>query len=332
MSTKIAINGFGRIGRLVTRILLTKHPDVELVAINDLTPNETMTHLFKYDSVFGKFEKEVNFSEDSMLIGGKKIKLLSEKDPKSLPWKDMEVDVVLECTGVFRDYDGAHQHIEAGAKKVVLSAPGKGEREIPLFVPGVNDDKLTDNMEIVSMASCTTNCLAPILKVLEEKFGVENSFITTIHSYTSSQNIVDSFHKDLRRARAAGVSIIPTTTGAATAAAKTVESMKGKIDGMAVRVPTPTVSLVDLVAVLSKEVSKDDLHQAFKDAEAGELKDILGTSDEPLVSVDYRGESRSSVVDLGSTMVNKNLIKIIAWYDNEWGYSSRLAEFAKKVA
>ena len=333
MSTKIAINGFGRIGRLVTQIILKNHSQsLELVAINDLTPIKTMAHLFKYDSVYGKYDEAIKVNADSIVVGDKEIKILQERDPKNLPWKELGVDIVIESTGIFRTYEKAHMHIEAGAKKVVLSAPGKGDREIPIFVPGVNGDGLTADMEIVSMASCTTNCLAPILKILNENFGVENSLLTTIHSYTNGQALVDSANGDLRRARAAGLSIIPTTTGAATAAGKTVEGMAGKIDGTAIRVPTPTVSLVDLTAVLSKEVSREDINNAFKSAESGELAGILGTSDEPLVSMDYKQDSRSSIVDLPLTQVNKNLVKIFSWYDNEWGYSSRLAEFTEEVA
>ena len=333
MSTKIAINGFGRIGRLVSQIIIKNHSeDLELVAINDLTPTDTMAHLFKYDSVYGKYDGNIEVEADEIVVDGKRIKILHERSPENLPWKDLGVDIVIESTGIFRTYEQAHGHIEAGAKKVVLSAPGKGDKEIPLFVPGVNDDKLMAEMDIVSMASCTTNCLAPILKILNEKYGIENSLLTTIHSYTNGQALVDSANKDLRRARAAGLSMIPTTTGAAIAAAKTVDGMEGKIDGIAVRVPTPTVSLVDLTAVLEKEVSKEELNKAFEDAETGELAGILGTAKEPLVSMDYKRDSRSSIVDLALTQTNKNLVKIFSWYDNEWGYSSRLAEFTAKVA
>ncbi|MFA7662605.1 MAG: type I glyceraldehyde-3-phosphate dehydrogenase [Patescibacteria group bacterium] len=334
MSTKVAVNGFGRIGRLVSQIILKSHSqDLELVAVNDLAPTKTMAHLFEYDSVYGKYTGQVKAEENAIIVDGQEIKVFHEKDPKALPWKDLGVEVVIESTGVFRTYEQAHWHIEAGAKKVILSAPGKEDgREIPIFVPGVNLNKLTAEMDVVSMASCTTNCLAPILKILNEKIGIENSLMTTVHSYTNDQSLVDSENKDLRRARAAALSMIPTTTGAATSAAKTVEGMEGKIDGMAIRVPTPTVSIVDLTAILSREVSVEEINQLFKAAEKGELAGILGTCDEPLVSIDYRQDPRSSIVDLPLTQVSKNLVKVFSWYDNEWGYSSRLAEFTVIVA
>lgn len=333
MSIKIAINGFGRIGRQTANIILNNHPKLELVAVNDLTDNKTLAHLFKYDSVYGTYPGEVSATDEYLNIDGKKIRALAEKDPANLPWKKLGIDLVVESTGIFTTYDLAHKHIEAGAKKVILSAPGKGEKEIPVFVPGVNDnDYDSQKMDIVSMASCTTNCLAPLLKVLIEKFGIEKAFMTTVHSYTNDQQLLDLPHKDLRRTRAAALSIIPTTTGAATAAAKTVPELLGNIDGISLRVPTPVVSIVDLIAVLKRETTKEEINDCFKEAEKGELKGILGTSDIPLVSVDYKKDTRSSIVDLPLTMANGNLIKVCSWYDNEWGYSCRLAEFVEYVS
>lgn len=333
MSIKIAINGFGRIGRQTANIILNNHPDLELVAVNDLTDNETLAHLFKYDSVYGTYPGEVKVDKDCIVIDGKKIKVLAEKEPINLPWKKMGVEVIVESTGVFTTYDLAHKHIEAGAKKVILSAPGKGEKEIPVFVLGVNENIYEpEKMDIVSMASCTTNCLAPILKILEEKFEIEKAFMTTVHSYTNDQKLLDLPHKDLRRTRAAGLSIIPTTTGAATAAAKTIPKLIGKIEAISLRVPTPVVSIIDLIAVLKKETNKEELNNYFKKAEKGELKGILGTSETPLVSADYKKDPRSSIVDLALTMVQGNLVKICSWYDNEWGYSCRLAEFTEYIA
>jgi len=332
MLTKIAINGFGRIGRQSANIILNQHPELELVAINDLSDNKTLAHLFKYDSVYGTYPGEVSADEQFLTIDGHKIHCLTEKDPTKLPWKDLGVEIVIESTGAFTKYEAASQHITAGAKKVILSAPGKGETEIPLFVLGVNEgDYDSAKMSVVSMASCTTNCLAPILKVLQEKIGIEKSLMSTIHSYTNDQQLLDLPHKDLRRARAAGLSIIPTTTGAAVSAAKTVPNMAGKIDGLSFRVPTPVVSLVDLVAVVSRETTKEEINGWLKEAEQGALKGILGTTDQPLVSRDFQKDIRSSIVDLPLTMAIGNLIKICSWYDNEWGYATRLVEFTALV-
>jgi len=332
MAIRIAVNGFGRIGRQTVNIIFNKHPELELVAINDLTDNQTLAHLFKYDSLYGRYPGEVRAEKDYLIIDGKKIFALSEREPSKLPWKKLGVEIVIESTGVFRTYELAHQHIEAGAKKVIISAPGKGKREIPVFVLGVNEDKYhPEDMDVICMASCTTNCLAPILKVLMEEFGIERAFMSTVHSYTNDQKLLDLPHHDLRRARAAALSIIPTTTGAATAAAKTLPELLGKIDGISLRVPTPVVSIVDLTVLLKRETTKEEVNDCFKRAEKGKLKGILGTSEVPLVSVDYRKDPRSSIVDLSLTMVNKNLVKICSWYDNEWGYSNRLAEFTSFV-
>lgn len=329
--TKIAINGFGRIGRPTLRRILENHPDLEVVAINDLTDNRTLAHLLKYDSVYGVYPGKVEGNDESLVIGGKEIKCLAEKDPANLPWKEMKVDVVLECTGLFTDFEGAKKHLQAGAKKVIISAPSKSE-EVPHFVLGVNEEKYQPEKDnVVSMASCTTNCLAPVAKVIHDNFEIENGLMTTIHSYTNDQRLLDLPHKDLRRARAAGVSMIPTTTGAAIAVTKTIPELKGKLDGIAIRVPTPVVSVVDLVAKVKKETTAEQVNDILKKA-AKKMKGILAVEDQPLVSIDFRGNSFSSIVDAPSTMViGGNLVKVIAWYDNEWGYACRLAEFAEYI-
>jgi len=322
MAIKIAINGFGRIGRPTFRRILEKHPDLEVVAINDLADAKTLAHLLKYDSVYGKYEKDLATD-----------KFLAEKDPAKLPWKEMDVDVVLECTGLFTKLEGAQKHLAAGAKKVVISAPSKSEG-IPHFVLGVNQAEYNPEKDnIVSMGSCTTNCLAPVAKVLNDNFEIESGLMTTIHSYTNDQRLLDLPHHDLRRARAAALSMVPTTTGAAIAVTKTIPVLKGKIHGLAIRVPTPVVSLVDFVAKVKKETSAEEVNQVFKKAAAQEeLKGILTVEETPLVSVDYRQNPFSAIVDLPSTMVQaKNLIKVLAWYDNEWGYACRLAEFAEFI-
>jgi len=315
--TKIAINGFGRIGRLTLRHILDNHPNIEVVAINDLANRETLLHLFKYDSSYGIYEKET------------KAKFLSEKNPEKLPWKDLGVDVVLECTGAFRDRQGAEKHLKAGAKKVILSAPAKSD-DIKGYIIGVNEDTLKDD-NIVDMGSCTTNCLAPIVKVLDDNFDIQKGYMTTVHSYTNDQKILDLVHNDLRRARTAGMNMIPTTTGATKAICKIMPKMKGKLDGMAIRVPTATVSLIDLVCLVNEETTQAKVNSAFKTASQKELKNILAIEDEPLVSMDFKGNTHSAVVDSLSTKVNDNLIKVIAWYDNEYAYASRLAEFAEIV-
>jgi glyceraldehyde 3-phosphate dehydrogenase len=320
---KIAINGFGRIGRATAKIILDHHPELDLVAINDLEDPKTLAHLMKYDSLYGKYNVEVD--GDNLLIGDKKIKTFSEKNPADIGWGD--IDIVLECTGFFRDYDGAMGHIKSGAKKVIISAPSKDSDKIPSYILGVNEKDISSEDIIMDMGSCTTNCLAPILSVLDEDFGVENGFMTTIHSYTNDQNILDVGHKDLRRARAAAINIIPTTTGAAKAVGKVIPSLKGKIDGFALRVPTPTVSVVDLTCNLKRETTKEELNQIFK-SRAGK---IIHVEDSSLVSSDYIGSNFSAIIDSQLTMANGKVVKIVAWYDNEWGYSCRLADFAEYV-
>ncbi|MBQ7502687.1 type I glyceraldehyde-3-phosphate dehydrogenase [bacterium] len=333
MSVRVAINGFGRIGRQVAKAMIEKYADVmEIVAVNDLTDTPTLAHLFKYDSNYGRFEGTVEAKEGALVIDGHEIKVLAERDPKNLPWKEMGVEVVVESTGLFRDREKASWHLEAGAKKVIISAPAKGEDLT--IVMGVNHDKYeADKHNISSNASCTPNCLAPFAKVLNDKFGIKRALMTTVHSYTNDQKILDLPHKDLRRARAAALSMIPTTTGAAKAVALVIPELKGKFDGFAMRVPTPTVSVVDLVAEIEKEgVTKEEINQAFREAAAGEMKGVLGASDEPLVSIDYKGDYRSSIVDLDLTMVQGNMIKVVAWYDNEWAYSNRVADLVNYMA
>ncbi len=334
MAKKVVINGFGRIGRLVLRNILERHPDeLEVVAINDLFDTKTNAHLFTYDSTFGKFPGEVSYTDDSIIVNGKEIKAFAERDPAQLPWKELGVDIVIESTGVFRDRAGASKHLEAGAQKVIISAPAKGE-DITVVL-GVNgDDYDPDKHHIISNASCTTNCLAPVAKVLHEKFGIEKGLMTTIHAYTNDQNILDQGHKkDLRRARAAGVNIIPTTTGAAKAVALVLPELKGIIDGFALRVPTITSSVVDLTVTLKKDVTEAEVNAALKEAAEGELQGILGYSEIPLVSMDYKGDPRSSIVDAELTkVIEDRLVKVVAWYDNEWGYSARTADLAGIVA
>jgi glyceraldehyde 3-phosphate dehydrogenase len=330
MPIKIAINGFGRIGRPTFRRIIDNHPNLEVVAINDLTEPKTLAHLLKYDSVYGKYGKEVNFAEDSLIIEGRKVKIFAKTDPAQLPWKELGVDIVLECTGAFTKLEGAKKHILAGAKKVIISAPGEGT---PSFVLGVNEGKYEPKKDdVIDMGSCTTNCLAPVAKVLNDNFGIVKGFMSTIHSYTNDQRILDLPHKDLRRARAAALNIIPTTTGAAKAIGKVIPELEGKLDGIAFRVPTPTVSVLDLICLLEKKVSAEEVNSAFKKAsEKKELKGILRIEEAPLVSSDYVGASFSAIVDASLTMAKDNLVKVVAWYDNEWAYACRLAEFAEYV-
>ena len=322
MAIKIAINGFGRIGRPVFRTIIDSHPELEVVAINDLTDKATLKHLLKYDSVYGIFGKSID----------SEIQFLAEKDPENLPWKKLGVDVVLECTGLFTEFEGAKKHLEAGGKKVIISAPSKSG-EIKTFVLGVNEEKYNPQSDnVVSMASCTTNCLAPVAKVLNDSFKIVRGFMTTSHSYTNDQRILDLPHKDLRRARAAALNIIPTSTGAALAIGKVIPELEGKLDGIALRVPTPTVSILDLVCLVEKETTSQEVNYAMKKASQNkELKGILGVEDAPLVSSDYKGNSFSAVVDAGLTMAQDNLVKVVAWYDNEWAYACRLAEFAEYI-
>jgi glyceraldehyde 3-phosphate dehydrogenase len=332
MGVKIGINGFGRIGRVVVRAAQRMGADLDFVAVNDLTDAPTLAHLLKYDSVHGIFPGEVQAKGDLILVDGKEIKVMAIKDPAQLPWKDLGVEVVMECTGLFRDKDKAAKHLEAGAKKVIISAPAKGP-DITL-VMGVNHQAYDPKKHhIISNASCTTNCLAPVAKVILESFGIKRGLMTTIHAYTNDQMILDLPHKDLRRARAAALSMIPTTTGAATAVALVLPQLKGKLDGMAIRVPTPNVSLVDLVAEVEKETSVEAVNAALKKASDGELKGILGYSEKPLVSVDYNGTVASSTVDaLSTTVVEGRMVKVLSWYDNEMGYSARMVDVARFIS
>jgi glyceraldehyde 3-phosphate dehydrogenase len=328
---KIAINGFGRIGRMVFRKAILDD-SIEVVAVNASYPSETLAHLLKYDTVHGKFSGTVETEEKALIVNGKRVQLLSSRDPLELPWGELGVDIVVEATGKFNSKDRAMLHIEAGAKKVVLTAPGKNEDVT--IVMGVNEEKYDANLhQIISNASCTTNCLAPVVKVLDEKFGIENGLMTTVHAYTNDQKNLDNPHKDLRRARACAQSIIPTTTGAAKALSLVLPQMAGKIHGLALRVPTPNVSLVDLVVDVKKDVTVEEVNQAFKDASQGSLNGILGFTTEPLVSVDFYTNENSSVIDGLTTMVMGNRkVKVIAWYDNEWGYSCRVVDLVKMVS
>jgi glyceraldehyde 3-phosphate dehydrogenase len=333
MAIRVGINGFGRIGRQVTRVILEKYKgQIDLVAFNDLGDLKTMAHLFKYDSTYGKFPGKVEVGSSSLIIDGDELRVLSEKDPAKLPWGDLGCDIVIESTGRFTDRESAAKHLDGGAKKVIISAPAKGE-DITIVL-GVNEDKYDPaKHHVVSNASCTTNCLAPAAKVVHERFGIVNALMTTIHSYTNDQQLLDLPHKDLRRARAAALSMIPTTTGAAKAVSLVIPELKGKFDGFAVRVPTPTVSLTDFVATLERPTTSEELRAAFIEAsQSARMNGILGVSDEPLVSVDFKGDSRSSIIDLESTMViGGTLAKVVTWYDNEWGYSCRTADLAKMM-
>lgn len=323
---KLAINGFGRIGRNAFKIAFERR-DVEIVAVNDLTDTKTLAHLLKYDSSYGTYDRDVNFDDENIIVDGTKIRVLSEKDPAALPWGDMGVDVVIESTGLFTDPEKARAHIEAGAKRVVISAPAKGEGA-KTVVLGVNEEVVEDSDEILSNASCTTNCIAPVMRVLEDNFGIEKAMMTTVHSYTASQRLQDAPAKDLREARAAAENIVPTTTGASKAAALAIPSLKGKFNGLSVRVPTPVVSLSDITAVLKKDVTIEEINEVFeKAASEPYYEGILGITHEELVSCDFRGNSHSCIVDLPLTdVVGGNLVKVVAWYDNEWGYSNRLVE------
>ena len=336
MSVKVGINGFGRIGRQVLKAMKEKYADeFDVVAVNDLFAPETNAHLFKYDSNFGRYAGSVEVVEGDIIVDGDRIKVFAERDPAKLPWGELGVEVVIEATGVFRDGKKAAAHISAGAKKVIMSAPAKPADSVDLtIVLGVNDELYDPaNHHVVSNASCTTNCLAPPTKVVFDNFGITKGLMTTIHSYTNDQRILDLAHKDLRRARAAALNVIPTTTGAAKALALIIPELKGKFDGFALRVPTPTVSLVDFVAVTEKETTAEEVNAAFKAAAEGPMKGFLGYSEEPLVSMDYKADPRSSIVDGLSTMVMEgNLVKVIAWYDNEWAYSVRCCDLAKLMA
>jgi len=322
----IAINGFGRIGRAVFKIALEKK-GVNIVAINDLTDTKTLAHLLKYDSCYGVYDKKISATADSIVVDGQKFKVLAEKDPSKLPWQALKVDVVIECTGRFTDKESAGLHIQAGAKKVVISAPAKSA-DVPTYVLGVNEAKIKKSDKVISMASCTTNCLAPTTKVLREAFGIKKALMTTIHAYTADQNLVDGPHKDLRRARAAALSMVPTTTGAAIAVTETIPELMGKFDGMAVRVPTPVVSLCDVVYLFEKKTTAEEINAVLtKASKSAGLKGILGVTNEPIVSIDLVGAPVSTTVDLALTkVVDGDLVKITSWYDNEWGYSNRLVD------
>ena len=332
MSKKIAINGFGRIGRNAFKLAFERD-DIEVVAINDLTDTKTLAHLLKHDSTYGTYHYDVSYDENSIFVAGKQIRVLAERDPVLLPWGEFGIDVVIEATGLFVQPEKARAHINAGAKKVVVSAPAKGEG-VKFIVLGVNEHELTREDDIISNASCTTNCIAPVMAVLEREFGIEKSLMTTVHSYTASQRILDAPAKDLREARSAAENIVPTTTGAAIATAKVIPSLEGKFDGLSVRVPTPVVSLSDITAVLKRNTTKEEINEVFKRAAADPFyQGILAVTDEPLVSMDFKGNSHSSIVDLSLTnVVDGNLIKVVAWYDNEWGYSNRLVEIVADVA
>jgi glyceraldehyde 3-phosphate dehydrogenase len=331
MKTKVGINGFGRIGRNAFKAAFEKNADFEIVAINDITSPATLAHLLKYDSIFGKFPGEVSSTENSIIVNGKEIKILAVRNPADLPWGELGVELVLESTGLFTNKADAAKHITAGAKKVVISAPASDE-DITI-VMGVNEDKYDKNIHnVISNASCTTNCIAPVAKIIDREFGIVKGLMTTIHSYTNDQKILDLPHTDLRRARAACLSMIPTTTGAAKAVALVLPELKGKLNGMAIRIPTPAVSVVDLVCELKKSATAQEINDALIKAAKGELKGILDVTDEPLVSVDFKGNEKSSIVDLLSTMVIEgNMIKIISWYDNEWGYSNRVIDLMEYI-
>jgi glyceraldehyde 3-phosphate dehydrogenase len=329
MSTKIAINGFGRIGRLTFRNLI-ESDKVEVVAINDLTAVDMLAHLLKYDSAHGRFNGTVAHTENSLIVKCKEITVYAQRDPEMLPWGEIGVDLVVESTGFFRDAEGMGKHIKAGAKKVALSAPASGD--IKTIVLGVNDDQLTDSDTMVSNASCTTNCLSPMAKVLDEKFGIESGFMCTIHAYTSDQRIQDAPHSDKRRARAAAVNMIPTSTGAAKAVALVLPQLKGKLDGYAMRVPTITGSATDLTVQLSREVTAEEINAAMKEAAEGPLKGILMYTEDPIVSSDIVGDKHSCIFDAGVTSAKGNLVKVLGWYDNEAGYSARLANLVERLA
>ncbi|MBU0625681.1 type I glyceraldehyde-3-phosphate dehydrogenase [Patescibacteria group bacterium] len=331
MPIRVAINGFGRIGRSTFKAAFGRLKNLQFVAINDLTDTSTLAHLLRYDTAYGKYDHEVDCDPTHLIVDGKKIRVYQERDPAKLPWKDEEIDVVLECTGVFRTEELAGLHITAGAKHVIISAPAKGG-DVPTHVMGVNDgDEL--RTKITNNASCTTNCIAPVAQIISDSFGVERAIMTTIHGYTAEQNLQDGPHKDLRRARAAAANIIPTTTGAAKATAEVIPGFKGIFDGLAIRVPVPVVSLADLTFLLKKKVTVEEVNEVFRQAaESVRYKDILAVTDEPLVSSDFIGSEFSSIVDLGLTrVIEGDFLKVVAWYDNEWGYSMRLAEMAERI-
>jgi glyceraldehyde 3-phosphate dehydrogenase len=328
MAIKIAINGFGRIGRCVARIALAD-PEVDLVAINDLTSPDQLAYLFKYDSTHGRFRGNVELSEDTMTVEGDSFRVFAEPDPAKLPWDELGVDYVLECTGFFRKRDDAAKHLEAGASFVLISAPGKGVDMT--FVMGVNHEEFNADMQIIDVASCTTNCLAPVAKVLNDAFGIERGLMTTVHAYTNNQNLLDSPHKkDFRRARAAAINMVPTTTGAAIAVTRALPELEGKLDGMAVRVPTPNVSMIDLVCTFENDITTESINDAMREAAAGPLKGVLGIAEDPVVSSDLVDDPHSSIFDTGATKtLGDRMAKVLSWYDNEWGYSNRMIDALK---
>jgi glyceraldehyde 3-phosphate dehydrogenase len=331
MKARVAINGFGRIGRQFLKALLERHPDVEVVAVNDLFDTKTNAFLFKHDTNYGTYKGEVAATEDAIIVDGRRIKVLAERDPAKLPWKDLGIDIVIESTGLFTDAIKARAHLDAGAKYVIISAPAKNEDKT--IVLGVNEDEFDpEKHHIISNASCTTNGLAPVAKILNDQFGIEKGFLTTIHSYTNSQKTLDLAANDLRDARAAAENIVPAETGAARAVALVIPELKGRFTGMAFRVPTPTVSVVDFTATLKREVTKDEVNAAFKRASEGSLKGIMDYTEEPLVSSDLKGDAHSTIVSGIDTIVLGNMVKIISWYDNEWGYACRLADITEFVA
>jgi len=331
MAIKLGINGFGRIGRLVFRAILERgSKDFDIVAVNDITDARTLAHLFKYDSVHGIYPGEVSIEGDELVVDGDRFRVLSERDPKNLPWGELGVDVVIESTGFFRTREAAAQHLAGGAKKVVISAPARGEVDATVVL-GVNDHILTGSEEVISNASCTTNCLAPMVKVLDDAFGLERGFMTTVHAYTSDQRLQDAPHKDLRRARAAAVSIIPTTTGAAIAVGKVLPHLNGKLDGFALRVPVPDGSITDLTAVLTREVTAEEVNAAFRAASGEGLRGILQYTEDPIVSTDIVHNPHSCIFDALSTMAAGTMVKVVGWYDNEWGYSNRTVDVVEKL-
>lgn len=328
----IAINGFGRIGRQAFKVALL-HPDLTVVAINDLTDTRTLAHLLRYDTSYGVYDKDVSYDEEHLIVAGKKFRVFAEKDPSKLPWKDLGIHVVLECTGRFTSEESARAHLTAGAQKVIISAPAKGGN-VPTYVIGVNTQNIAANcVPIINNASCTTNCISPVMSVLEKNFGIEKAMMTTVHGYTADQNLQDGPHKDLRRARAAAENIVPTTTGAALATTEAIPSLKNKFDGLSIRVPVPTVSVADITAVLKRNVTTDDINKAFiTAAESDELRNILAVTFEELVSSDFKGDTHSAIIDITLTnVVGGNLVKVVAWYDNEYGYAHRLVELAEQV-
>jgi glyceraldehyde 3-phosphate dehydrogenase len=327
---KVAINGFGRIGRLLMRSLVANHPELEVVAINDLTDANTLAHLFKFDSVHKQFPGTVEAKDSAIVINGKEIKIYSERSPLDLPWGELGVELVFECTGIFRKKEQCEMHIQAGAKKVALSVPAKDQVDATIVL-GVNDELLKDEHRVVSNASCTTNCLAPVAKVLHDNFGIKAGLMTTVHSFTADQRILDAPHSDLRRARAASLNMIPTTTGAAKALGKVIPSLNGILDGIAIRVPTPDGSLVDLAVTLEKAATAEEINAAVKAAAEGPMKGVIEYSELPLVSTDIQGNPASSIFDSKMTAVKGDIVKILTWYDNEWGYSNRLAELGKRM-